>query len=106
MLPVWLKAAGDSCILSVHTQPGAAKSALAGEHGEALKIRIQARPVEGAANLALLAFLGKQFGIPKSSLELISGETSRAKRIKVPLSADAVLQKLILPRNLHSSDGT
>ena len=98
-LPAWLKAvwaAGDqAAILSIHAQPGASRSEVAGVHGDALKIRIQARPVEGAANAALLTFLAKQLGIPKSSLELISGDTSRAKRVRVPLVAETVLARLM-----------
>lgn len=91
-LPVWLKAAdAQSTLLSIHAQPGASRSELAGTHGDALKIRIQARPVAGAANAALLAFLAKQLGLPKSSLELIAGDSGRAKRVRIPLAAEAVL---------------
>ncbi len=95
-LPIWLKAAGDqSSLMVIHAQPGASRSEIAGTHGDALKIRIQARPVEGAANAALLAFLAKQLGLPKSSLELVAGETGRAKRVRVPLAAETVLARLV-----------
>ena len=100
-LPAWLKAVGaagnQAAILAIHAQPGAARSEVSGVHGDALKIRIQAHPVEGAANAALLAFLAKQLGLPKSSLELVSGETSRAKRVRVPLPATTVESLLRTP---------
>lgn len=96
-LPAWLKAAGDqSSLVSIHAQPGASRSEIAGVHGDALKIRIQARPVEGAANAALLAFLAKQLGLPKSSLQLVAGDTSRAKRVRVPLAVETVLARFPL----------
>ncbi len=91
-LPAWLKATGDqSTLVSIHAQPGASCSEVAGTHGDALKIRIQARPIAGAANAALLAFLAKQLGIPKSSLELVTGDSHRTKRVRIPLAAEAVL---------------
>jgi len=94
-LPAWVSWVGtDACILTLHAQPGAAKSGIAGEHGDALKIRIQARPVEGAANAALLQFLAKRLDVPKSALTLISGESSRHKRVRVPLTAEQVIARL------------
>lgn len=94
-LPIWLRAESpNQCVLSLHAQPGASKSSLAGTHGEALKIRIQARPVEGAANAALLAFLAARLGVAKSSLELVAGHSARAKRVRIPLAAEAVAQRL------------
>ncbi len=94
-LPAWLNAVGDqSTVVSIHAQPGASRSEIAGTHGDAIKVRIQARPVEGAANAALLAFLAKQLDIPKSALELIAGDTGRAKRVRIPLAAEVVLAHL------------
>lgn len=77
-------------MLTLHVQPGAKKTEIAGEHGEALKIRLAAPPVEGKANAALLAFLAKRLAVPKSALALLSGDTSRHKRIEVALDATAV----------------
>lgn len=94
-LPSWIAPCGDdACVIAIHAQPGAAKSAIAGEHDGALKLRIQARPVEGAANAALLAFLGRQLGLAKSSLQLISGDTRRQKRVRVPLPMTTVVTLL------------
>ncbi|HXS75183.1 MAG TPA: DUF167 domain-containing protein [Terracidiphilus sp.] len=69
--------------LAVRAQPAAKKTAIAGVYGEGdtaqLKIAVQAPPVEGRANEALIAFLAETFGLPKRSVELVSGELSRSK---------------------------
>ena len=91
----WILAEGDGVILRLHIQPGAKKTEIAGLHGEALKIRLAAPPVDGKANASLIEFLARQLGVAKSSVELISGDTSRAKRVRVGgVSADAVTAKL------------
>jgi len=79
----WVRRDGDGVVLTLHIQPGAKRTECAGLHGEAMKIRLAAPPVDGKANEALVAFLAKTLGVPKSSVELISGETSRAKRVRV-----------------------
>ncbi len=80
----WLNRAADgSLVLSLHIQPGAKKTEIAGLHGEALKIRLAAPPVDGKANAALIAFLAKTCGVPKSAVELVSGDTSRTKRVRL-----------------------
>jgi uncharacterized protein (TIGR00251 family) len=79
----WLREDGDAVVLTLHIQPGAKRTETAGLHGDALKIRLAAPPVDGKANDALIAFLAKTLGIPKSRVELVSGQTSRAKRVRV-----------------------
>lgn len=79
----WLREDGDAIVLTLHIQPGAKRTETAGLHGDALKIRLAAPPVDGKANEALIAFLAKTLGVPKSHVELISGQTSRAKRVRV-----------------------
>lgn len=91
----WLRADGDGIVLTLHIQPGAKKTEVAGRHGDALKIRLAAPPVDGKANEALIAFLAKALGVPKANVELVSGQTSRAKRLRVagvaPAAAEAAL---------------
>lgn len=95
MSAAWLRQAGTDIVLVVHVQPGAKKTEVAGEHGEALKIRLAAPPVDGKANDCLLRFLADRLGIARSRLTLIAGTTSRAKRIGIGgLSRDFVLQRL------------
>jgi uncharacterized protein (TIGR00251 family) len=69
--------------LAVRAQPGAKKTAMAGVYGEGataqLKIAVQAPPLEGRANSALIAFLAEYFSIPKSAVELIGGDSGRSK---------------------------
>lgn len=81
---------GDSVVLSLHIQPGAKRTEVAGLHGEALKIRLAAPPVDGKANEALIAYLAKALGVPKANVELVSGLTARSKRVRVAgVGADA-----------------
>ena len=69
--------------LAVRAQPGAKKTVIAGVYGEGvaaqLKIAVHAPPLEGRANAALIVFLAEVFGLTKSAVELLSGETSRSK---------------------------
>jgi uncharacterized protein (TIGR00251 family) len=69
--------------LAVRAQPGAKKTAILGVYGEGataqLKIAVQAPPVEGRANEALIAFLADYFAIPRARVTLLSGELSRSK---------------------------
>jgi uncharacterized protein (TIGR00251 family) len=69
--------------LSVFCQPKAARSALIGMHGGALKAKVKAPPVEGKANQALLDLLAGALGVPRGRLTLVSGEQSRNKRVRV-----------------------
>jgi uncharacterized protein (TIGR00251 family) len=69
--------------LAVRAQPGAKKTAITGLYGEGaaaqLKIAVHAPPIEGRANLALIAFLSELFSLQKNSVELVTGELSRSK---------------------------
>ena len=80
---VMLRAVADGVTLAVRAQPGQKKSAIVGVYGEGttaqLKIAIQAPPIEGRANLALIAFLSTTFGLAKNKIEIVSGELSRNK---------------------------
>ena len=79
----WARPDCDAVILSIHVQPGASRSEAVGEHGDALKIRLAAPPVDGKANAALLAFLASALEVPRSQVELIGGKASRHKRVRV-----------------------
>ncbi len=78
-----VRAAEGGVTLAVRAQPGARKTAITGVYGEGataqLKIAVQAPPVEGRANAALIAFLAETFGVAKNRVELVSGELSRSK---------------------------
>lgn len=79
----WLRADGDDVVLTLHIQPGAKKTEVAGPHGDTLKIRLAAPPVDGKANAALLAFVAEKVGAGRTAVELLSGLTSRAKRVRI-----------------------
>jgi uncharacterized protein (TIGR00251 family) len=78
----------EGLIFKVAVQPRAARNQVAGLKGDALKIKLTAPPVGGAANKACLQFLAKALGVPKTSLKIQTGESSRTKRIHVQLDRD------------------
>ncbi len=69
--------------IAVHVQPGAKRSGIAGLHGERLKVRVAAPPVEGRANDALVAFLAESLAIPRNRVRVIKGELSREKLVAI-----------------------
>ena len=91
-------AANNYFILDVHIVPRASRTEIRGWHGAAVKIRLQAPPVDGKANRALLEFLGQALNLPAGRLSLVSGETSRQKRVRVEgLDGPTIRQRLGLP---------
>jgi uncharacterized protein (TIGR00251 family) len=78
-----LRATANGVTLAVRAQPGAKRTAIAGIYSEGaaaqLKVAVHAPPVEGRANAELTEFLAKTFSLPKSAVELISGELGRSK---------------------------
>lgn len=79
----WYRRSGDVITLTLHIQPGAKRSEVAGLHGGALKIRLAAPPVEGRANEALLKFIAERFDIPMRQVELKQGGQSRHKVVVI-----------------------
>ena len=80
----WYRVAADGRVtLTLHIQPGAKRTEFAGLHGDALKIRLAAPPVDGKANEALLRFVADTLGLPKSAVSLKSGQTSRRKVVEI-----------------------
>ena len=73
----------DACLLTVHVAPRAAKTEAAGMYGDALKIRVQAPPADGKANLALREFVAEKCGLPLAAVTIISGETSKRKILRL-----------------------
>ncbi len=93
MIPC-LRASTDGMEITVHVQPGASQEAIVGLHGDALKIRIRARAVEGAANEALLNFIAHALGVPQREVKMLRGERSRRKVLAVPLPAEDAKERL------------
>lgn len=79
----------------LHVQPRAKRTEIVGWHGDAIKIRVAAPPVDGAANAELLRFLAKRLVLPITRVRLASGSTGRRKRVEVTgLDTPAVLSRL------------
>ena len=86
----------DECIvLNVRVVPRASKDGIQGLLGDALKVRIQAPPVEGKANAYLVKFLSKYWKIPKRDIEILSGETGRNKRLRISNPPDELRKTLL-----------
>ena len=74
-------------VLTLHVQPGAASTEYAGLHGDAHKIRLAARAVDGRANEALKAFLADAFGVRRRDVEIVSGASARRKIVRISAPA-------------------
>ena len=86
-MPV-IKESQVGLILKILIQPRSSKNIIIGLHGNALKIKLTAPPVDGAANKMCVQYLAKSLKIPKSSLEIISGQTSRKKTVLIKYKND------------------
>ncbi len=80
---VAVRATAEGLVFQIKVLPRSSKNALAGPHDGALKVKLTAPPVSGAANRMCVAFLARQLGMPKSSVEILSGLTGRNKEIRV-----------------------
>jgi uncharacterized protein len=84
--------------VSVHVQPRATRSEIVGLHGTALKVRLQAPPVDGAANEALVTLLAERLGVARRSVRVIAGATSRSKTVEVDGTTEDAVRALAAPR--------
>jgi hypothetical protein len=73
----------DSLIFSVRVIPKSSKSEIVGEHDGALKVKLKSPPADGAANAELIKLLAKHCRVPKSAVEILAGQTSKTKQIKI-----------------------
>jgi uncharacterized protein (TIGR00251 family) len=74
---------GPNTVLTIHVQPKAKTTEVVGWHGDAVKIRVAAPPVEGAANQALERFLADELGLARAAVRIVSGASARRKRIAI-----------------------
>ena len=91
----WLREGTGRTTLTLHIQPGAKKTEVAGKHGDALKIRLAAPPVDGKANAALINFGADRLGLAKSAVSLKSGQTSRRKVLEITAAPQDTAQRLM-----------
>lgn len=79
----------------MHVQPRAGRTEVVGWHGDAIKIRVAAPPVDGAANQELLRFLAQRLDIPSAQVRIAVGSTGRRKRVEIAgLEPAALLSRL------------
>jgi uncharacterized protein len=72
-----------SVTLKIHLQPRASRNGIDGVHGDALKVKVTAPPLEGRANKAVKKLLAEQLGLSPSEIEIIAGQRSREKLVRV-----------------------
>jgi hypothetical protein len=99
MIPIQERATGITFAVKIH--PRARKNAITGTMGDALKLALTAPPVEGKANQAVIGFFADLFAIPRSSVTIASGETSRNKVIRIAGVSKPVAEQR-LAENLKS----
>jgi uncharacterized protein (TIGR00251 family) len=81
--------------LRLRVQPRAARTELAGRHGDALKIRVAAPPVDGEANVELIRFLARVLNVPRTSVSIAAGSGGRSKMVAVEgIAADEAARRL------------
>jgi uncharacterized protein (TIGR00251 family) len=85
----------EGAIFRVRVLPRSRRDEVVGLHGEALKIRLMAPPVEGKANRALQEFLAGRLGVSRSAVEILSGHASRQKRVRVAGVSAAAIRALL-----------
>ncbi len=83
-------------ILKVYLQPKSSKNELVGSYRDGIKVKVTAPPIEGKANEALVRFLAKEFRISPSCIEIIRGQHSREKTLKISGNVDQDLVKKML----------
>jgi uncharacterized protein (TIGR00251 family) len=105
-LPPYLRADGGDVIVDAWVQPRAAKNALVGFHGRALKVKVTAPPVDGKANDAICRLIARWVGVPPSRVEVVAGHSSRSKRIRLfGVAPQAVTAAFALVLSSRAHDG-
>ena len=87
----------NGAVLNLRIIPRAQKNAIQGEHGDALKIRLCAPPVDGAANAALVEFLSETLSLPRARVQLLAGATSRHKRVLLAGCPSSSVRSILNP---------
>lgn len=85
---------GSLVRVRVHVQPRASRSEIVGQHGAALKVRLQAPPVDGAANDALVRLLADSLGVSQRSVRVVAGATSREKTVEIDGTTEDAVRAL------------
>ena len=87
----------SAAVLAIRVIPRSPRTRVDGRRGDAILIRLNAPPVDGAANDALIAFLSDALDVPRRSIAIVSGQTSRGKRVRIDgIDADTAIARLLL----------
>ena len=89
---------GDTVRLRIRAQPRASRTEVVGEHDGALKVRVAAPPVDGAANDELVRFLAKLLKRPAQSVRIVAGESARRKVVEIEDLSAELLMDTLFPR--------
>jgi uncharacterized protein len=95
MTSIRIVASGDAVTFDVRVQPRASKSEIVGEYGTALKVRLTAPPVDGAANQELIRLLAEEMGIARRDVRIKSGASSRTKTVEISGVDQAAVERLV-----------
>jgi uncharacterized protein (TIGR00251 family) len=95
MSSVVLQERHDAVRFGVRVQPRASRDEIAGVHDGALRVRLQAPPVEGAANEALIRFLASALSVPRRHVRIVTGESSRNKVVEIDAVARPALDRIL-----------
>jgi len=95
-MPPFLRSQPDGVFLSVKVQPRASRNQVGGLHGDELKVAVTAPPVDSAANEAVVELLAEILGLPRRSVSLVRGQTSRHKVFRLDgITAESAAAKLV-----------
>jgi uncharacterized protein (TIGR00251 family) len=99
-----VEARGASIRVRVHVQPRASGNEVVGTHGAALKVRLLAPPVDGAANEALVALLAELLHVPRRNVRVVQGTTSREKVVEIDGTTADAIRALAERERLHRTE--
>jgi len=98
----WFTWEGENLVLRLQIQPRSSKDGFGEIYNNRLKLHLTAPPVDGKANQRLLAYLAKQFGIPKASVRIVSGDSSRLKTVELRCPGKFPADLDLLPKNANN----
>jgi uncharacterized protein (TIGR00251 family) len=96
-MPGWVHEEAGGVVLELLIQPRASRTRVVGEHDGRLKLQLAAPPVDGEANLALVAFLAGALGVRKADVAIARGETGRRKTVRVAGASAAAVARALQP---------
>ncbi len=94
-MTAWLKETNGAVSMTVRLVPRASRSEIVGSEGDMVKIRLSAPPVDGKANEALVKFLAEKLNVPRANVEIVTGQTSRRKVVRIRGVTAGQIEKMI-----------